>query len=171
MSKRPRSKRKGKKKKKTAIEELVDSSIQLPEINYFISQADCRGGNDKYSLIKQMMNALKHDHHTATGIESKSLVVRDQITGVPLHFVPEATPLVRNQGRDFTFYDPRIGNVKHKTKANKLSERLAHKEYVLGRYKNNPLIIQKIDKMPVDDVILSMKAHEDIIPFNDPPRH
>jgi len=45
------------------------------------------------------------------------------------------------------------------------------RKYVLGRYKNNPIIIQKIDRMPVDDVILSMKAHEDIMPFNDPPRH
>jgi len=44
MSKRPRSKRKGKKKKKTAIEELVDGSIQLLEINYFIPQADQHGG-------------------------------------------------------------------------------------------------------------------------------
>jgi len=90
MSKRPRSKRKGKKKKKTAIEELVDGSIQLPEVNYFISQADRRGGNGKYSLIKQMLNAIKYDDHTETGIESKSLVVRDHITGVPLHFVPTA---------------------------------------------------------------------------------
>jgi len=171
MRKRPRSKRKGKKKKKTAIEELVDSSIQLPEINYFISQADRHGGNDKYSLIKQMLNALKYDDHTATGIESKSLVVRDHITGVPLHFVPAAKSLVSNRGRDFTFYDPHIGNVQNKTKANKLSERLANEEAVLGRYKNNPVIIQKIDKMPVDDVILSIKAHEDIMPFNDPPRH
>jgi len=96
MSKRPRSKRKGKKKKKTALEELVDGSIQLPEINHFISQADRCGGNDKYSLIKQMMKALKHDNDTYTGIKSNSLVVRDQITGVPLHFIPEATPLVRN---------------------------------------------------------------------------
>jgi len=103
MSKRPRSKRKGKKKKKTAIEELVDSSIQLPEINYFISQADRRGGNDKYSLIKQMMNALKYDHCTGTGIDSTSLVVRDQITGLPLHFLPEATPLIRNRGHDLHF--------------------------------------------------------------------
>jgi hypothetical protein len=95
MSKRPHSKRKGKKKKKTAIEELVDGSIQLPEINYFVSQADCRRGNGRYSLIKQMMNALKHDPVTDTGLNSTSLV-RDQITGVPLHFVPEATPLVRN---------------------------------------------------------------------------
>jgi len=171
MSKRPRSKRKGKKKKKTAIEELVDGSIQLPEIDYFISQADHCGGDDKYSLIKQMMNALKYDASTVTGIESNSLVVRDQITGVPLHFVPEAKPLVRNWGHNFTFYDPRIGNVKTKTKANKLSERLANKQAVLGSYKNNPVIIQKIYKMPVDYVILSMKAHEDIMPFNDPLRH
>jgi len=55
MSKRPRTKRKG-KKKKTTIEELVDSSIQLPEMNYFISKA---GGDEKYSLIKQMMKALR----------------------------------------------------------------------------------------------------------------
>jgi len=88
----------------------VDGSIQLLEINYFISQADRRGGNDKYSLIKQMMNALKYDNHTHTGIESNSLVVRDKITGVPLHFIPTAKPLVRNRGRDFTFYNPCIAN-------------------------------------------------------------
>jgi hypothetical protein len=96
MSKRPRSKRRGKKKKKTAIEELVDSSIQLLGINYFISQADRCGGNGKYSLIKQMLNALKYDPHTETGIESNSLVVRDHITGVLLHFVPAAKSFVRN---------------------------------------------------------------------------
>jgi len=68
MSKRPCSKRKGKKKKKTAIEELVDGSIQLLEVNYFISQAERRGGNGKYSLIKQMMKALKYDARTDTGL-------------------------------------------------------------------------------------------------------
>jgi len=57
MSKRPFSKRKGKKKKKTTIENLVDGSIQLLEMNYFISQADaCQRGGEKYSLLKQMMN-------------------------------------------------------------------------------------------------------------------
>jgi len=60
MIKRPCSNRKG-KKKKTAIEELVDSSIQLPEVNYFISKAEDHGGDEKYSLIKQMMKAIKHD--------------------------------------------------------------------------------------------------------------
>jgi len=79
MSKRPHSKRKG-KKKKTAIEELVDGSIRLLEVNYFISQAECHGGNDKYSLIKQMMKALEYDACTATGIKPKSLVVRDLFT-------------------------------------------------------------------------------------------
>jgi len=37
-----------------------------------------------------------------------------------LHF----TQLVRNQGGDFTFYDPCLGQVEDKTKANKQSERL-----------------------------------------------
>jgi len=61
MSKRPCSRRKGKKKKKTPIKELVDGSIQLPEINYFISKAEHHGGDEKYSLIKQMMKALRWD--------------------------------------------------------------------------------------------------------------
>jgi len=34
-------------------------------------------GNDKYSLIKQMMKALEYDARTATSIKPKSLVVRD----------------------------------------------------------------------------------------------
>jgi len=59
MSKQPCSKRRG-KKKKTAIKELVDGSIQLPEINYFISQAEHHAGDEKYSLIKQMMKSLKY---------------------------------------------------------------------------------------------------------------
>jgi len=56
MSKRPHSKRKGRKKKKT---ELVDGSIQLPGMEFFVSQADS-GGDDKYSLLEQMMRALNH---------------------------------------------------------------------------------------------------------------
>jgi len=95
MSKRPCSKRKGKKKKKTAIEELVDGSIQLLEINYFVSKAEHHGG-DKYSLIKQMMKALRWDPSTETGLNSTSLVVRDNRLGVPLHFPPNATSVVRN---------------------------------------------------------------------------
>jgi len=46
MSKSLHSKRKGKKKKKTAIEELVDSSIH-DDMNYFISQAEHNGGEGK----------------------------------------------------------------------------------------------------------------------------
>jgi len=92
MSKRPHSKRKGKKKKNTAIEELVDSSIQLPEMNYFISKA----GDEKYSLIKQMMKALRWDPHSQTGLNSTSLLVRDLPLGVPLHFAPNATRLIRD---------------------------------------------------------------------------
>jgi len=33
---------------------------QLLEINYFISQAEHHGGDEKYSLIKQMIMALRH---------------------------------------------------------------------------------------------------------------
>jgi len=56
-------------------------------------------------------------------------------------------------------------------KANKLSEKLAKEEAVIGRYKNKPVIIHKIDKMSVSGIIKSMKTHEDIMPFNNPPRH
>jgi len=110
MSKRPCSKRKGKKKKKTAIEELVDSSIQLPEVNYFISQAERRGGNGKYSLIKHMMKALKYEAGTDTGLNSAGVLVRDLCTGVPLHFLPSTAsavmhPCNADQFDNFTFVD------------------------------------------------------------------
>jgi len=96
MSKRPLSKRKGKKKKKTAIKELVDGSIQLPEMNYFIFKAEHHGGDEKNSLIKQMMKALRWDPSTETRLNSTGLVVRDNLLGVPLHFAPNATSVVRN---------------------------------------------------------------------------
>jgi len=170
MSKRPCSKRKG-KKKKTAIEELVDGSIQLLDMNYFISKAEHHGGDEKYSLIKQMMKALMWDPHTQTGLNTSGLVVRDCITGAPLHFAPNATRLVRNQGCNFTFYDPCIGNSQLKTKANKLSERLANNDKIIGRYKGRSVKIHQVLGLPVDNMLKSMKAHEDIMPFNDPPRY
>jgi hypothetical protein len=87
MSKQPHSKR---KKKKTTIEELVDGSIQLPGMEFFIDH----GGDEKYSLLERMMRALNYDHATQTGLETNSLVVRDRHSGVPLHFAPSATDLV-----------------------------------------------------------------------------
>jgi len=100
MSKRPCSKRKGKKKKKTAIEELVEGSIQLPEVNYFLSQAEHHGGDEKYSLIKQMMSALKYDECTDTGLNTTSILVKDLCTGVPLHFSPSSASVVTHPDND-----------------------------------------------------------------------
>jgi len=54
------------------------------------------GGDKKYSLIKQMMKALRWDPSTETSLNATSLVVRDNCLGVPLHFVPNATSVVRN---------------------------------------------------------------------------
>jgi len=174
MSKRPRLKRKGKKKKKTTIEELVDGSIQLPEVNYFISQAECHGGNDKYSLIKQMLKALEYDARTETGIKPKSLVVRDLCTGVPLHFSPNPSSVVThpddaNQFDDFTFVNTR-GHCGHattiKTRVNRINKMFSCNEPVIGKYKGNDVRLHKTNNLPIDDIILSMKAHEDIMPFN-----
>jgi len=178
MGKRPRSKRKG-KKKKTAIEELVDGSIQLPEINYFISQADRRGGDDKYSLIKQMMKALEYDARTATSIKPKSLVVRDLCTGVPLHFSPNPSSVVTRPGdanhfNDFTFVNIRGHHGRAttiKTRVNKINKIFNNDEPVIGKYKGNDVRLHKTNNLPIDDMILSMKAHENIMPFNDTPRH
>jgi len=178
MSKRPCSKRKGKKKKKTAVEELVDGSIQLPEVNYFISQAECRGGNGKYSLIKQMMNALKYDAHTDTGLNSAGVLVKDLCTGVPLHFLPSTAsavthPRKANQFDNFTFVNAggrqRVHGIK--TRVTRITKMFNRNEPVIGMYKGNEVRLHKIDRMPVGDVILSMKAHEDIMPFNNPMRH
>jgi len=179
MSKRPRSKRKGKKKKKTAIEELVDGSIQLPDVNCFISKAEHHGGNDKYSLIKQMLKSLKYDPPTDTGLNSAGILVKDLCTGVPLHFSPSSASVVTrldnvNLYNDFTFVNaggccqraPEI-----KTRVNRINEMFSCNEPVIGKYKGNDVRLHKVDKLPVDDIILSMKAHEDIMPFNDPPRH
>jgi len=44
-------------------------------------------------------------------------------------------------------------------------------EPVIGKYKGNDVRLHKIDNLPVDDIILSMKAHVDIMPFNDPLKH
>jgi len=87
---------------------------------------------------------------------------------VPLHFAPNPTQLVRDQGDDFTFYDPRIGRVTNKT--NKLSERLVKIGHVTGQYRGRPVYIHWVIDMPVDDMLNSIKANEAIIPFNDPPR-
>jgi len=65
-------------------------------MNYFISKAEHHGGDEKYSLIKQMMKALRWDPGTETRIKSTSLVVRDNHLGVSLHFEPNATSVVRN---------------------------------------------------------------------------
>jgi len=178
MSKRPHSKRKGKKKKKTAIEELVDGSIWLPEVNYFISQAERLGGNGKYSLIKQMLKALKHDDCTDTGLNPAGVLVKDLHTGVPLHFSPSTASVVTcpddvNQFDNFTFVD--TGGHQHvhgiKTRVNRITKMFNRNEPVIGMYKGNEVRLHKIDNLPVDDMILSMKAHKDIMPFNDPPRH
>jgi len=71
----------------------VDGSIQLPGMEFFISQAE-HGGDEKYSLLERMMRALKYDPGTHTGLETNSLVVRDSCSGVPLHFAPSAIDLV-----------------------------------------------------------------------------
>jgi len=170
-------KEKGQEKKKTAIEELVDGSIQLPEVNYFISQADRRGGG-KYSLIKQMMKAIKQDNDTDTGLNSAGILVRDLCTGVPLHFLPGISSAVtrpRDADRfdDFTFVDTGGRQCAHKigTRITRVTEMFNRNEPVIGRYKGNEVRLHKIDNLPVDDMILSMKAHDDIMPFNNPPRH
>jgi len=41
---------------------------------------------------------------------------------------------------------------------------------VIGKYKGNDVRLHKIDKLSIDDIILSIEEHEDIMPFNDPPR-
>jgi len=115
-------------------------------------------------------NALRWDSCTETSLNATSLVVRDCCTGVPLHFVTNATRLVGKRGDHFTFYDLSIGKVEDKTKANKLSERLGYNDKIIGRYKGMPVTIHQVIDMPVDDMLKSMKANEDIIPFNDPPR-
>jgi len=111
------------------------------------------------------MKALRWDPHTD---RTKCY----QLGGERLHYkstiAPNATRLVKNWGCNFTFYDPHIGNVQPKTKANKLSERLANNAKIIGSYKGRSVKIHQVIDMPVDDICKSMKAHEDIIPFNDP---
>jgi len=177
MSKRHRSKRKG-KKKKTAIEELVDGSIQLLEVNYFISKAEHHGGDEKYSLIKQMMKAIKHDPPTDRGQNTAGILVKDLCTGVLLHFSPSSASVVTHPRDerlfdDFTFVDIRVcqqGAAAIKTRVNRINKMFNHNEPVIGKYKGNDVRLYKVDNLPVDDIILSMKAHEDIMPFNNPPR-
>jgi len=41
---------------------------------------------------------------------------------------------------------------------------------VTGSYKGKPVNIYQLINMPADEILNSMKAKEDIIPFNDPPR-
>jgi len=57
-----------------------------------------------------------------------------------------------------------------KTKANILSEKLMSNGWATDRYKGRPVTIHQMANMPVDEMLDLMKANEDIIPFNDPPR-
>jgi len=56
-------------------------------------------------------------------------------------------------------------------RVNRITKMFNCNEPVIGRYKGNEVRLHKIDNLPVDDMILSMKEHDNIIPFNDPPRH
>jgi len=42
--------------------------------------------------------------------------------------------------------------------------------WATGRYKGRPVTIHQMANMPVDEMLDLMKANEDIITFNDPPR-
>jgi len=55
-------------------------------------------------------------------------------------------------------------------KAKRLSEKLVSNGQAHGKYKGRDVTIHWVNSMPVDDLFYSMKANEDIIPFNDPPR-
>jgi len=164
------------KEKRQEKEELVDSSIQLPDMNYFISKAEHHGGDEKYSLIKQMMKALKYYEWTDTGLNTAGILVKDLCTGVPLHFSPSSASVVThpdddNLYNDFTFVNTRVhwqGAAAIKTRANRITEMFNCNEPVIGKYKGNDVRLHKIDNLPIDDIILSMKAHEDIMPFNNP---
>jgi len=55
-------------------------------------------------------------------------------------------------------------------KGNRLSEKLVSNGRAPGRYKGRLVTIHWMVDMPVDEILDSMKANEDIIPFNDPLR-
>jgi len=55
-------------------------------------------------------------------------------------------------------------------KTNRLSEKLVSNGLAPGKYKGRDVTIHQMIYMPVDDMLKSIKANEDIIPFNDPLR-
>jgi hypothetical protein len=125
-----------------------------------------------------MLKALKHDACTDTGLNPAGVLVKDLCTGVPLHFSPSTAGVVTHPGNanqfdNFTFVDTGGHQPAHgiKTRVNRITKMFNCNESVIGMYKGNDMILHKIDKIPVDDIILSMKAQEDIMPFNHPPRH
>jgi len=58
-----------------------------------------------------------------------------------------------------------------KTRVNKINKMFYNDEPVISNYKGNDVRLHKTNNLPIDDMILSMKAHENIMPLNDPPRH
>jgi len=136
-------------------------------------------GDDKNSLIKQMLKGLKYDPPTDTGLNTSRFLVKDLCTRVPLHFSPSSASVVTCPHdeclfNDFTFSNTRVcqrGAPTIKTRVNRINKMFNHNEPVIGKYKGNDVRLHKIDNLPIDDIILSMKEHEDIMPFNNPQRH
>jgi len=58
-----------------------------------------------------------------------------------------------------------------KINANRLSEKLASDGWAPGKYKGRDVTIHRVNNMPIDETLNSIKANKAIIPFNDPPIH
>jgi len=99
MRKKPDPKKKTKRKK---------TKRQKEEDYHQEARAEHYDGDEKYSLIEQMMKALKYDECTDTGLNAAGILVKDLCTGVPLHFSPNSASVVtcpddEKLYNDFTF--------------------------------------------------------------------